>query len=289
MATIRPCPFELEEGGVQGGAKRISVGHVASFVLVPTFTADQIRDAEQPYLRAGVPLMMRASAALARVASAMVAWDERGGAPNVLALVGSGNNGGDALYAAADLARRGASVSVVPVGRQWHEGGMAAALGAGAQLLGADPANWDPSVIGEADVIIDGILGTGTTGRPELRGAAAKVVGAILESGRVRTHGSGDGDGEDARRTKVVAVDIPSGLHPDTGEGGTLVLPADVTVSFGGMKVGLAVARRRKAQTDRGDLVGQIVLVDIGISEELEKIVPVGAYLVEELIWAERT
>lgn len=294
-----------------GDTTGVRVQHVASSVLVPTFTAAQVRDAEQPYLRAGVPLMMRASAALAHVASTMVAWNGRGAAPNVLVLVGSGNNGGDALYAGAGLARRGARVNLVPVGRRWHEGGMEAALRAGVQVLGADPAKWDPSVIAKADLIIDGILGTGTSGRLDLRGAAAQVVSALLESGRVRAYdlggsradadsvaagngGSGESDGvtvgganeEGALLAKVVAVDIPSGLHPDTGQAGPVVLPADVTVTFGGMKEGLARAFSADSLANRGNLVGNIALVDIGISEELGSFVPVSASVVKELFRA---
>ncbi len=295
-----------EPEGDTSAPQDIRVERVGTSVLVPTFTAGQVRDAEQPYLRTGVPLMMRASAALAHVASTMVSWPPEGAAPNVLVLVGSGNNGGDALYAAADLARRGALVHIVSVGSRWHEKAMAAALDAGSRLLSADPTKWVPSVVEDTNLVIDGILGTGTTGRPDLRGAAADVVGTLLESGRVGVRVGGDEDdgrdadasnagprgtvgGKDDGRAKVVAVDIPSGLHPDTGEGGALVLPADVTVTFGGMKEGLALARRGEAVASRGDLVGRVALVDIGIDEELMRVVPAGAVCVEELYRAEGT
>jgi NAD(P)H-hydrate repair Nnr-like enzyme with NAD(P)H-hydrate epimerase domain len=90
---------------------------------VQTYTAAQVREAEAPFLERGVSLMARAAAALANEAEALLDEHRRGvvGA-RVLVLAGSGNNGGDALYAAEALAARGAEVSVLPTSARLHQG-----------------------------------------------------------------------------------------------------------------------------------------------------------------------
>ena len=102
---------------------------------VAIYTAAQVREAEAPFLERGVPLMARAAAALANEAATLL--DEyRGGVAGarVLVLAGSGNNGGDALYAAAALAARGAAVSVLPTSDRLHQRALEAVLEAGAAL-----------------------------------------------------------------------------------------------------------------------------------------------------------
>jgi len=106
------------------------------------YSAAQIRDAERPLLEAGVPLMARAAAGLAEVLRTLLAGSERG--RRIVVLVGSGDNGGDALYAAAALAADGAEVVLVPTGSRMHEGGLAAARAAGATEATPDaaPGGW---------------------------------------------------------------------------------------------------------------------------------------------------
>jgi len=215
------------------------------------YTAQQIRDAEAPYLAAGEPLMARAAAALADVVREVLV--DRDAAPGrVLLLVGSGNNGGDALFAGASLARDGLEVSIVELGSRTHEEGLQAAADAGARVL--------PDAVaaaGSADVIVDGILGTGAAATPALRGHAREVVASLVPTL----------SGRDA--AAVVAVDIPSGINPDDGSvPDPTVLPADVTVSFGGYKAGLL-------QGDAVRLAGEVRLIDIGIGDELAKMTPV--------------
>jgi NAD(P)H-hydrate epimerase len=225
-----------------------------------TYTAAQVREAETPFLERGVPLMARASAALAREVSALLV-EQRGGVAGaaVLVVAGSGNNGGDALHAAALLADLGATVSVLPTTARMHREGLEAALAAGAGLR---PLDEDPSVLAElargADVILDGILGTGTAGAPMLRGRARDVVAALLPVvGGRSTSG---------RRPLVVAVDLPSGIGVDDGSvPDPTVLRADLTVTFGGVKTGLM-------SSPAAEYAGRIVAVDIGITDELERI-----------------
>lgn len=219
------------------------------------YTAAQVREAEEPFLRAGVPLMQRASAALAAETAAVL--EQRRGqvaGSRVLVLAGPGNNGGDALYAGAILAGGGAQVGILPTAPGLHEGGLTAALGAGASVLDAEPVSAVADAAQQADVILDGILGTGASARPALRGRAREVVTAILPVLR-------DGD-----PPCVVAVDLPSGIGPDDGTvPDPTVLPADVTVTFGGCKTGLLME-------PAASLAGRVVVVDIGIGEELERI-----------------
>lgn len=222
-----------------------------------TYTAAQVREAETPFLEAGVPLMARASSALAAETAALIR-EQRGdiAGARILILAGAGNNGGDALHAGAMLAAQGAFVTVVPTAADLHEEGAAAALAAGVTVLPfGEPAADAAERARRSDVILDGILGTGTSSNPALRGHARDVVAAILPV-----------LGEGGAVPLVVAVDLPSGIGPDDGAlPDPTVLPANLTVTFGGCKTGLV--REPAAR-----LVGRIVVADIGIAEELERI-----------------
>lgn len=233
-------------------------------VVVPTYTAAQVRTAELPYLDAGVPLMLRASTALAEVICDMIEWPEHPDDVRILFLVGSGNNGGDALFAAAQLARKGARVFAMPVGQKWHADALIEAQYSGVRLI--HPAELEELSLDEFPVqmIVDGILGTGTSSNPALRGPGRQVVETISST-------------LDPTVTKVVAVDIPSGLHPVTGESDGVVLPADATVTFGCLKQGLGTKKARS-------LVGKIILADIGIGDELAKLDPVGEGKVAQIL-----
>ena len=236
--------------------------------MTDAWTAAQIRAAEKPLLEAGEPLMQRAADGLAGVVSGLL---RASSAPRILLLVGSGDNGGDALYAGASLAHEfvpGGAVTVVPTGSHLHEAGLAAALSAGATVDALGP--WTdpgtaPGLLREYDVVLDGMVGTGASGG--LRGDARRVVAALGGSAGSRGPGAGGPgpggpgpagpSGPVLGRPVVVAVDLPSGLHPDDGSA-ELVLLADVTVTFGGRKAGLL----------RGSgpmLAGRVVLIDIGL------------------------
>jgi ADP-dependent NAD(P)H-hydrate dehydratase / NAD(P)H-hydrate epimerase len=96
----------------------------------------QVRDAERA-LMARLPdgaLMQRAAAGLASVCAGLL--DALYGS-RVAILVGSGDNGGDALYAGARLAARGAIVTAIAAGSRVHAAGSAALRGAGGRLIEA--------------------------------------------------------------------------------------------------------------------------------------------------------
>ena len=205
------------------------------------YTAAQVRAAEQPLLDAGEPLMRRAAAALAA--------ELRDLAPRrVLVLVGSGDNGGDALFAAAELATEGVRVDLVATGSRFH-----AEAGAAAETAGASWADRDEvgTLAASADVVVDGILGTGTGASPALRGDARRIVADVLPAL------------ESTSRPRVVAVDLPSGIGPDDGAvPDPVVLPADLTVTFGAEKAGLL-------REPGSRYAGRVVLVDLGLGPYL--------------------
>ena len=201
------------------------------------YAVDEIRAAEDA-LMARLPdgaLMARAAQGLA-IECAHAARAAVYGARVVL-LVGAGNNGGDALYAGAALARRGAQVTAVllaPTGRTragWPPS-SAPAAGSAAPRPCSTPA---------VDLVVDGMVGIG--GRGGLRPAAVPLAAA-------------------ARAVPTVAVDIPSGVDADTGGGAGDSVHADVTVTFGALKPGLVVG----AGVERA---GEVRLVDIGLAATL--------------------
>ncbi len=222
---------------------------MSELVRVPTYTAAQVRAAEAPLLTAGEPLMARAAAALGHLVRGELAGDTdtratgshaaaSTGRGRILVLAGSGDNGADALYAASALADV-ADVDIVLTGSRAHPEALAAARATGATPI--DVADVDPRAY---DIVIDGILGIGTAADPALRGVARRVVSALLPAVR-------------EGRPRVVAADLPSGLHPDTGEtSDDVVLPASLTVTFGAVKAGLPAAPH---------VTGRIVLVELGL------------------------
>ena len=220
------------------------------------YSAQQIRDAERPHLDSGEPLMARAAAALAQAVRGLLGATGAPEGARVLLLVGSGNNGGDALFAGAALATAGCEVLVLEVGSRTHPDGLAAALQAGARRIDSDVEPEELAALARSvHVVVDGILGIGGGGRG-LRGRARAVVAELLKV----IHDPG--------APKVVAVDLPSGIGPDDGRvTDEMILPADVTVTFGGYKAGLLTGPAVR-------LAGDVRLIDIGIGADLAQMTP---------------
>ncbi|TNM69856.1 bifunctional ADP-dependent NAD(P)H-hydrate dehydratase/NAD(P)H-hydrate epimerase [Streptomyces sp. NP160] len=213
------------------------------------------------------PLMLRAAAGLASVVAGEVRR-RRGrlyGA-RVALLVGVGSNGGDALHAGARLAAGGAQVVALLAGPRAHAGGLAALRAAGGRVLpAAAPTDGDHgrrraaarSALAGADVVLDGLLGTG--GRPGLDASASALVAAVPAG------------------ALVVAVDVPSGVAADSGElprdprGRPACVHADVTVTFGTAKPALLLPPAVRA-------AGRVVVVDTGLDPAV-----LGPAAVEEL------
>lgn len=175
----------------------------------------------------------------------------------ILVLAGGGNNGGDALFAAAELQDGGIDCAILPVASRLHGAGLRTALEAGVRLLAEPGVPTDQISRIAADlasrvrVVIDGVLGTGSAGRADLRGTPLAAIKALLTA---QARGA---------EFTVVAVDLPSGLDPDTGEAASAaVLPADVTVTFGACKAGLLIGAGP-------ELAGRVRVVDIGLLSNL--------------------
>lgn len=222
-------------------------------------TAAAIRAAEQPLLDAGQgPALMRvASHGLAMgVVSTLRARGSGIYGSKVVLLVGSGNNGADALFAGAFLAGLGAGTTAFLTGSRTHQDALAAFEKAGGRWLGlaggsgcAIDVAEAAALAGSVDVVVDGLLGTG--GRGGLRGPAAELVSLLQDR---------DGRG----RPAVVACDLPSGVDASTGDVHEPVLRADLTVTFGAHKSGLLAPPGEQ-------LCGAVEIVDIGIGQYLGK------------------
>ena len=192
------------------------------------YTADAIREAEAPLL-ASLPegaLMRRAAFGLATAIARELDLRIGGVAGHqICAVVGSGDNGGDALWAATFLRRRGAAAAAVLLNPdRTHRAALAAFTRAGGRIVQSVPAT--------TDLVIDGVVGISGSG--PLRPNAAEVFAGVS--------------------APVVAVDIPSGIDVQTGAADGPHVHAALTVTFGGLKPVHAL----------GDC-GRVELVDIGL------------------------
>ncbi len=187
-------------------------------------------------------LMARASTALAVEAAAMLRdLTGRVTGSRVVLLVGAGDNGGDALFAGARLAGRGARVDALLVADRHHVEGGSALSRAGGRLHQVSDLLPAAELLAAADLVVDGILGIG--GRGGLRGVAAALAAVAREV--------------DAT---VLAVDLPSGVDADTGAvaDADAVVLADRTLAFGVLKPGLLVP-------PGAAFAGDVALADIGL------------------------
>lgn len=216
--------------------------------ILPVYSGEQVRAAEERAFAITAPgeLMQRASFALGvGCAQALQEIYGRVYGTTATVVVGPGNNGGDALYAGAYLAKRGVKVSAhCVVAGVFHAEAMNAFLASGgtvADCIGID-----------VDLVIDGIAGLGS-GRP-------------VDSSLVHWINA---------QAFVVSVDIPSGVNADTGACSTEVsVHADLTFTFGALKPGLVLS-------PGSELAGEVEIVDIGLEWEeaptLQVMLPEGA------------
>ena len=205
------------------------------------YTGAQIRGAEQPRLTAGEgPALMRTAArGLAQHTLNFLKHRGKIYGSRVVGLVGKGNNGGDTLWALSFLAARGVAISAVAINTDpadLHAEGRAAFRHAGGRFTNHIPRN--------IDVVLDGVFGTGFTGTFDLP--------AYLAEHRLHIPNTAG----------IVACDIPSGVLADTGDIPGASLKADLTVTFGGPKVGLLAGAGAQH-------AGDIHIIDIGITPEL--------------------
>jgi len=203
------------------------------------YSVARVRDIERTALNslpAGT-LMSRAGAAAAEVALGMLAPDNT---LPVLVLAGPGNNGGDALEAAALLAQRGVNVMAVLMADPTRL--PTDALAAYQRARGAKVKFVDRfDVTARWALAIDGLFGIGLA-RP-LAGPFAAAVEQL-----------------NALDCKVLAIDVPSGLDADSGRvvGGAVAVSADMTLTFIADKPGLHTGAGR-------DYAGQVLVNTLGL------------------------
>jgi hydroxyethylthiazole kinase-like uncharacterized protein yjeF len=262
------------------------------------YNVETVRAAERE-LMARLPegaLMQRAAAGLAAACADLLG---RVYGRRVVLLVGSGDNGGDALYAGARLARRGAGVTAVLLSPdRAHSAGLAALRRAGGRAVGIDgQATATPGPAAQATA---GSAAQATPGpaqatagsaqatpgpAPATPGPAPATPGPAPEThaverliaqadlvldgivgiggkGGLRPDAARLAEVADRSRAVVVAVDLPSGVDADTGEVRGAAVRADLTVTFGTHKPGLLVDPAR-------EYAGSVRLVDIGLSAVL--------------------
>jgi len=245
--------------------------------MIRGYAVSAVREAEAEAM-AGLEegeLMVRAASALAAVASERLAGssgsqgaqgtqgtqgtqdpqdpESTDGLPGkcVVAMVGAGNNGGDALYAVAALAHAGATAVVLMVAESAHEGGLRAARDAGALVLsaidvGADSAAVVSATLREADLVIDGIVGIG--GRP---GLSPQIEGLLREV---------------SDTAYVLAVDLPSGADPAGERAAQSCVFADETVTF-------ITAKPVHLLPATEPAVGRLTVVDLDVTVAADPVV----------------
>jgi len=219
----------------------------------PVATRDEIRAFDRYAIEAlgvpGIVLMENAGRQIAEAARAMLAGRAKS---RVVILAGPGNNGGDGFVVARHLAMAGIRAEVALLAPREKNVGDAdtnlrvlEAMGFQVRVLAvkveAMLGELRP-ILAEADLVVDGLLGTGTRG--EIREPYASAIGAI----------------NDARRP-VLAIDIPSGLDPDTGKPLGPTVRATKTVTMAAVKVGFR-------KPGAAEYTGEVVLADIGVRFE---------------------
>jgi NAD(P)H-hydrate epimerase len=172
----------------------------------------------------------------------------------IIVVCGTGNNGGDGLVAARHLAGYGAKITVLLLGSPADIKSEEAKLNWGIiekmdsveVIFGKDLSYDMRKKILLADIILDGIFGTGI--KREVKDPHASAIDAI----------------NDSKKAYVLAIDVPSGLDPNTGSVYDKVVKADATITFHRMKKGLATKGAKK-------YTGPISVEWIGIPPEAER------------------
>lgn len=272
--------------------------------MIRGYGAATIRAAEAPLLAAGVPLMRHAALALAYTAIREIR--ERGQrVPGsvVLSLVGGGNNGGDALWAAVELQRRGVQAWAALCAPRVHEEGLAAARAAGVRIVrvvpeiaglgaadvhapegdGADPAHTpsaeDVSADGVSPAWPGGTAGVLPEGAPTTRIALADLDGLITTARRAGVWLDGlagigvTGALREPLRSIVLALDAERQASPDepvviavdtpSGVGDTGAMPETVLPAHVTVTMGAAKAGLLLPPAD--SIAGRIDVVDLGL------------------------
>jgi hydroxyethylthiazole kinase-like uncharacterized protein yjeF len=222
---------------------------------LPLYTAAQVRELDRTAIEeAGIPgytLMSRAGKASWEILQ--VDWPE---ARHILIACGTGNNGGDG-YVLARLAQEAQrEVRVLQLGDAGHIAGDALTARHAYLAAGGTVSAPAPGFLRDADVIVDALLGTGL--ERALEGEWLATVEALNRAA-----------------APVLAIDIPTGLHADTGTVLGAAVNASRTVTFIGRKQGLYTGQA-------AEFTGEVRFADLGVPASVYERVPPPARLVTD-------
>ncbi len=184
---------------------------------------------------------------------------------DILAIVGPGNNGGDALVTLSLLAAEGWDTTAYLFARNPEDALVARLEAAGGEILRADEDEDFTDLknyTATASVFLDGLLGTGI--KLPLREKAADLLAAAGEALEMV-----------AWQPYIIAIDCPSGVDSDTGEAAPETIPADLTATMAAIKFGLL-------KLPAFELCGDIAVVDIGVTDKVPAWVKVKNFVVDE-------
>jgi NAD(P)H-hydrate epimerase len=227
-----------------------------TFADLPVVTADRMREIDR---RAGEKFGLKTLDLMENAGRAVADETERflGGAAHdaqVVVCCGRGANGGDGLVAARCLAQKGAHVKafLCPPKKDGGKKGeypdyfianLDKAKKAGVAAVEAGPDSGLATALSNSAVVLDALLGTGSAGKPA--GAIHHMIQEINRS-----------------KKPVLAVDIPSGVHPDTGYHSGVFITAVETLALGLPKRGLVTPHAKRN-------VGLLKVLDIGYPADL--------------------
>jgi ADP-dependent NAD(P)H-hydrate dehydratase / NAD(P)H-hydrate epimerase len=227
-------------------------------------TAEQAAFLDRETITLGTPglaLMHNAGDAVAEAVEEMCESEET----EIVVVAGKGNNGGDGFRAAAHLAGCGLQVTVLLIGNRDNVTGDALNCLREAEMaevpiyevVDSGELVIQRPVVLDADIVIDALFGSGLRG--EIEGNAAEAVALM-----------------NASRGRIVAVDVPSGVHAGDGGVSLAAVVAERTVTFGCLKAGHVLQPGRR-------MCGEVTVADIGFSREvLDSIEPFGHALTQD-------
>lgn len=237
--------------------------------MMKLLTADEMREVDRKAQEVyGIPelvLMENAGHATAETAEKLLGGKLTG--RHIVVVAGSGNNGGDAFSAARYFLNAGANVKVFFAGNRDHIKASPKIMLGILQKMDAliypldDDHDFDRFRVALrfADLVVDGVLGTGFTGA--LQEKMQRVIGCINGS-----------------NGKTLAIDMPSGIETDRGTVQTACVKADVTVTFGAPKIGQYLGGRLSC--------GEVILDTIGIPQALIERDEIRQTLIDEALAA---
>ena len=220
-------------------------------VCVKAITADRMREIEEKAHQMGMLRIFMMENAGSGVADYILNKFKKLNKKRIVVIAGTGNNGGDAFVAARHLAYYGAKITVILLGSpadlnteeariNWS---ILERMNSIDLIFAKETGGEITKIIKNANIIIDGIFGIGIHGK--IKEPHSSIIDAINRS-----------------KAYKVAVDVPSGLDPDTGKIHDKCVKANATITFHRMKKGLPAKK---------NFCGKIIVEAIGIPPDAEQ------------------